>query len=155
MLIGLTDFLYPGPILEWLSTTWWEKNPHFFGGGHLISDGFGANALWSVKVMSGACVHSLTKQIIICINLGGVESELPACAFIFLLLFICRVLFVEWTEAKGPRREVEYCPLETTTCYLAVFFPGNSNKLEGMDHKVKIISLTSSKHSGETHAVIQ
>lgn len=155
MLIHLTDFLHPGPILEWLSATWRRKKTHFFAGGHMISHGFGANALWSVKMMNGARVHSLTKQIIISINLGGVESELSTCAFIFLLLFICRFLFVEWTEAKGPRREVEYCPLETTTCYLAVFFPGNSNKLEGMDHKVKIISLTSSKHSGETHALIQ
>lgn len=96
-----------------------------------------------------------SQQKIIGIFLGGMEFEPSACGFIFLLLFLCRLLFVGWTEAKGPRREVEYCPMETTACYLAVFFPGNTNKLEGMDHKVKILSLTSTKHSGETHALIQ
>lgn len=78
-----------------------------------------------------------------------VEPELSACAFTLLLLLICRVLF-ERAEAKGPRREAEHCPVETTARYLAVFFPGNSNKLEGMDYKVKIISLTSTKRSGAT-----
>lgn len=75
--------------------------------------------------------------------------------FFFFFLFICRFLDVERAEAKGARGEVEYCTVEKTACYLAVFLPGNSNKLEGMDHKVKIISLTSTKSSGQTHALIQ
>lgn len=75
--------------------------------------------------------------------------------FFFFLPFLCRFLNAEREEAKGARGEVEHCTVEKTACYLAVFLPGNSNKLEGMDHKVKIISLTSTKRSGQTHALIQ
>lgn len=88
----------------------------------------------------------------------GWDSSWPAslCFSIFsFLLCICRFLDAEWAEEKGARGEVEYCTVEKTACYLAVFLPGSSNKLEGMDHKVKIISLTSTKRSGQTHALIQ
>lgn len=37
---------------------------------------------------------SLPNKTIICINLDGVESELPACAFIFLLLLSYVVPFI-------------------------------------------------------------
>lgn len=57
-------------------------------------------------------------------------------------LMFFRPLFNEWKEEEGSGRKAEYCPVETATHYLAVFFSGNPRNLEGMDLKVKSLSLS-------------
>lgn len=58
-------------------------------------------------------------------------------------LMFFRPLFSEWKEEEGSGRKAEYCPVETATHYLAVFFSGNPSSLEGMDLKVKSLPLSS------------
>lgn len=57
---------------------------------------------------------------------------------------ISQTLFSERKEEAGAGRKAEYCPVETATDYLAVFFSGNPCNLEGMDLKI----MASSKHCG-------
>lgn len=56
-------------------------------------------------------------------------------------LMFFRPLFNEWKEEAGSGREAEYCPVETATRYLAVFFSGTPSNLEGMDLEVKNLPL--------------